>query len=377
MLEAKSAKSPSSSGSKLSKFDGTPLPDPTEYRQIVGALQYCTLTSPDISFSVNQLCQHMHAPTSTHWSAAKRVLRYLKSSVDHGLHYTKGPLHLFAYCDSDRAGDPDDRRSTSGFAVFLGRNLVSWSAKKQPIVSRSSTEAEYRALAITTAEMFWLRMLLKDIHVFLSTTPTIWCDNVSALALASNRIYHARTKHIEVDYHFVREKVLNQDVLLRFISTDDQVADVFTKGLGSARFVYLRLKLMVIPSPISLRGGVRDNPAAQRLLAVGDNTGSKLVAHHVHSAASRIPSFQISSPNHAIPPIMGFNQRATQGVSPPHYVTPQILEPAETINYIKEVPPQSSKSRALTYHSLPMSDLSTQQGCSLSRKFTSANVNIS
>jgi hypothetical protein len=377
MLEAKSAKSPSSSGSKLSKFDGTQLPDPTEYRQIVGALQYCTLTRPYISFSVNQLCQHMHAPTSTHWSASKRVLRYLKSSVDHGLHYTKGPLHLSAYCDSDWVGDPDDRRSTSGFAVFLGRNLVSWSAKKQPIVSRSSTEAEYRALAITTAEMFWLRMLLKDIHVFLSTTPTIWCDNVSALALASNRIYHTRTKHIEVDYHFVREKVLNQDVLLRFISTDDQVADVFTKGLGSARFVYLRLKLMVIPSPISLRGGVRDNPAAQRLLAVGDNTGSKLVAHHVHSAASRIPSFQISSPNHAIPPIMGFNQRATQGVSPPHYVTPQILEPAETINYIKEVPPQSSKSRALTYHSLPMSDLSTQQGCSLSRKFTSANVNIS
>jgi len=158
MLEAKPAKSPSPSGLKLSKFDGDLLPDPTAYQQIVGALQYCTLTRPDISFSVNQLCQHMHAPTSAHWSAAKRVLRYLKSSVDHGLHYTRGPLHLTAYCDSDWAGDPDDRRSTTGFAICLGRNLVSWSAKKQPIVSRSSTEAEYRALAITTAEMFWLRI---------------------------------------------------------------------------------------------------------------------------------------------------------------------------------------------------------------------------
>jgi len=154
------------------------LPNPTAYRQIVGALQYCTLTRPDISFS----------PTSAHWSAAKRVIRYLKSSVDHGLHYTRGPLHLTAYYDSDWAGNPDDRHSTTGFAIFLGCNLVSWSAKKQPIVSRSSTKAEYRALAITTAEMFWLRMLLNDICVTLTTALTIWCDNVSALALATNPV---------------------------------------------------------------------------------------------------------------------------------------------------------------------------------------------
>jgi hypothetical protein len=102
--------------------------------------------------------------------------------------------------------------------------------------------------------MFWLRMLLKDICVTLTTAPTIWCDNVSALALATNPVYHAHTKHIEVDYHFVREKVLNHDIILKFISTNDQVADIFTKGLGSARFLFLQLKFLVIPSPMSLRG---------------------------------------------------------------------------------------------------------------------------
>jgi hypothetical protein len=172
MLGAKPAASPCSSGSKLSKFDGTLLPDPTEYRQVVGALLYCTLSRPEIAFFVNQLCQHMHNPSSTHWSAAKRVLRYLKDTIDHDLLFTKGSLTLQAYCDSDWAGSPDDRRSTSGFGVFLGPCLVSWSAKKQAVVSRSSTEAEYRALALTTAELFWLRMLFKELGIRLPRAPS-------------------------------------------------------------------------------------------------------------------------------------------------------------------------------------------------------------
>ncbi len=129
--------------------------------------------------------------------------------------------------------------------------------KKQPVVSRSSTEAEYRSLAIATAEMFWLRMLFHDIQVPLLSTPIIWCDNISALALASNPIYHARTKHIEVDYHFVREKVLNRDISIKFISTHDQVADIFTKGLSTDRFLLLKSKLFVISSPLSLSGAVK------------------------------------------------------------------------------------------------------------------------
>jgi hypothetical protein len=159
--------------------------------------------------------------TTTHWAAAKRVLRYLKNTPDHGLLYTKGPLQLTAYCDSDWAGCPDDRRSTSGFAVFLGNSLVLWSAKKQAVVSCSSTEAEYRSLAITAAELYWLRMLFRDIQVPLPAAPVLWCDNISALALASNPMYHACTKHIEVDYHFVREKVVNRDLRVQFISSKD------------------------------------------------------------------------------------------------------------------------------------------------------------
>ena len=135
--------------------------------------------------------------------------------------------------------------------------MISWSAKSQAVVSRSNTEAEYRSLAITTAEVFWIRMLFQEIRIPLFTIPTIWCDNVSALALASNPIYHARTKHIEVDYHFVREKVLNRDIVLKFIFTHDQIADVFTKGLSSARFLFLKSKLLVLASPISLQGDVK------------------------------------------------------------------------------------------------------------------------
>jgi hypothetical protein len=243
MLGSKPARSPCSSSSKLSKYDGEPLIDPFEYRSVVGALQYCTLTRPDLSFAVNQLCQHLQSPTSTHWIAAKRVLLYLKHTADHGLLYSKGSLHLQAFCDSDWAGNPDDRRSTSGFGVFLGNCLISWSAKKQPVVSRSCTEAEYRSMAITTAELFWIRMLFQELQVPLPLAPVLWCDNVSALALASNPVFHAHTKYIEVDYHFIREKVINRDILVKFISTMDQLADIFTKGLSSARFALLKSKL--------------------------------------------------------------------------------------------------------------------------------------
>jgi hypothetical protein len=151
MIGAKPYASPCISGSQLSKFDGDPLSNPTPYCHIVGALQYCTLTRPAIAFTVNQLCQFLHVPTTTHMTAAKQVLCYLKGTLDHSLYYTKGSLQLNAFCDADWANALDDRRSTIGVGVFLGPCLISWTAKKYAVVSHSSTEAKYRSMAITIA----------------------------------------------------------------------------------------------------------------------------------------------------------------------------------------------------------------------------------
>ena len=146
-----------------------------------------------------------------------------------------------------------DRHSIIGIVVFLGNSPMARFAKKQCSVPRSSTEAVYRALASIAAELYWIRMLLRDFFILLPQPPLLWCDNVSALAITSNPVYHAQTKYIEVDYHFVHEKVLRRDLLVKFISTYDQLSNLFTKGLPSPRFHWLTSKLMW-KFPIRLRG---------------------------------------------------------------------------------------------------------------------------
>jgi transposase InsO family protein len=262
MLNCTPCKTPCVPHVRLSATEGQPLTDIHAYRSLVGALHYLTFTRPDLSFAVHQVCQFMNTPTDIHLTAAKRILRYLRGTLDHGLHYTPGPISISAFSDADWAGDPNDRRSTSGLLFFLGNNPITWSAKKQLTVSRSSTEAEYRALASASAELCWLRTLLKDLGLYLHDPPILWCDNISALAIASNPVFHARTKHIEVDFHFIRERVLHKDLQVKFVSTNDQLADIFTKGLPSSRFRDLQSKLLVPVDTIRLRG---DDEVSKRL----------------------------------------------------------------------------------------------------------------
>ena len=229
---------------RLTPLDGTPLSDPTLYRQLVGSLIYLTVTRPDISYAVHLVSQFMAAPRTTHYSAVLRILRYVKGTLLHGLHFSaKSSLVLSGYSDADWAGDPTDRRSTTGYCFFLGDSLVSWRSKKQTVVSRSSTESEYRALADATSELLWLRWLLSDLGVSQPTSTVLHCDNRSAIQIAHNDVFHERTKHIEIDCHFIRHHVSQGTVDLLSVSSADQTADIFTKSHLPGRFLDLLCKL--------------------------------------------------------------------------------------------------------------------------------------
>lgn len=196
----------------------------------------------------------MQSPTTSHWAAVKRILQYLKGTLSHGI--TLKPVSSFAlhaYSDADWVGSLDDRKSTTGFCIYFGSNIP-WGAKKQPTVARSSTEAKYKSLAVTSSELIWLQYLLTELHVTLSSPPILWCDNIGATYLASNPMFHARTKHVEIDYHFVRERVANKLLQIRFISSKDQITDIFTKPFGSPRFIHLTSKLIVSPACKGAKG---------------------------------------------------------------------------------------------------------------------------
>jgi hypothetical protein len=173
----------------------------------------------------------MHTLREPHLTALNRILRYLRGSLDYDLLLRPSPMsELIVYTDVDWVGCPDTRRSTSGYVVFLGANLVSWTAKRQPVVSRSSAEAEYRVVANGMAEASWLRQLLQELHNPLQHATLVYCDNVSAVYLSTNPVQHQRTKQVEIDLHLVRERVAAGDIRVLSIPTTLQFADIFTKG---------------------------------------------------------------------------------------------------------------------------------------------------
>ena len=246
MTNCKPCSTPVDTPTKLSAAEGAPVADPTAYRSLAEVLRYLTFTRLDLTYAVQQICLHMHDPRESHLAALKRLLRYVRGTVDLGLGlHRSSSAELVVYTDADWAGCPDTRRSTSGYAVFLGGNLVSWSSKRQPVVSRSSAEAEYRAVVNGVAEAAWLRQLLGELRSLLTKTTLVYCDNVSAVYLSTNPVQHQRTKHVEIDLHFVRDRVAIDDVQVIHVPTTSQLADIFTKGLPSSTFSEFRSSLNV------------------------------------------------------------------------------------------------------------------------------------
>ncbi|RDX93243.1 hypothetical protein CR513_24525, partial [Mucuna pruriens] len=233
-------------GNNPNLFEDFKKEDRTLFKSIVGSLRYLTSTRPDIMYVVDVVFRFMEAPTSTHMKATKRILCYLKSTLDFGLFYSSSnEFKLVEFCDSDFAGDVDDRKSTTGFVFFMGGCAFTWNSKKQAIVTLSTCEAEYVAATSCTCQAIWLRRLLKEFNMNQEESTKIHIDNKSAQILAKNPVFHERSKHIDTRYHFIRECIVKKEVELVHVKTQDQVADIFTKPLKFEDFRRLRARLGV------------------------------------------------------------------------------------------------------------------------------------
>lgn len=258
MQGCKAAPTPLSENIKVQAEDGSGEADSKSYRSLVGKLMYLTHTRPDIVFAVNLLTRYMHKPSKNHYSLAKRVLRYLSGTLNHGIWYKRlDSIKLEEFTDSDWGGCVEDRKSTSGVVFNIGSGAISWMTKKQDITALSSTEAEYVALCAGLCQGIWLKRLLFDCGFVQSDPFVVWCDNKSCITIAKNPTQHGRTKHIDVKFHFIRDQVSQGVLELKYCSTDNQLADVFTKPLSVKKHVYMR-ELLGVCDPQS-RGGIVGN----------------------------------------------------------------------------------------------------------------------
>ncbi|XP_059590835.1 retrovirus-related Pol polyprotein from transposon RE1 isoform X1 [Vitis vinifera] len=244
MLGCKPIETPMDSQKKLGiEKESTPV-DRGRYQRLVGRLIYLSHTRPDIGFAVSAVSQFMHSPTEEHMEAVYRILRYLKMTPGKGLFFRKTENRdTEVYSDADWAGNIIDRRSTSGYCSFVWGNLVTWRSKKQSVVARSSAEAEYRALAQGICEGIWIKRVLSELGQTSSSPILMMCDNQAAISIAKNPVHHDRTKHVEIDRHFITEKVTSETVKLNYVPTKHQTADILIKALPRPNFEDLTCKL--------------------------------------------------------------------------------------------------------------------------------------
>ena len=230
----------------LKRKEDEPKCEQDVYRKAVGSLQYLCNTRPDICQAVGVVSRFCGDPSEDHWGAVKRILRYVKGTIDFGIQFKHGNnLRLLGYADADWAGDLQDRKSTSGYVFFLNGAPVSYCSKKQLSVALSTAEAEYMAASLAAQETMWLRCLLQEMGVEQEGATTLLQDNQGAIAIAKNPELHSRTKHIDIRYHFIRECVESKVIKEEYCATQDMVADILTKPLGGQVFSRLRSKLCV------------------------------------------------------------------------------------------------------------------------------------
>lgn len=234
----------------------SPAADQVPYAEILGKLMYCAVrTRPDLAYAMSVLSKHTKDPRTAHWTALKRVLRYLKASPNQGLLYKKsGTLQLTCYADADHAGDQSNRRSTSGILVFINSAPVCYRAQQQSVASLSTAEAEYIAAASCVQELIWAKDFLRELEVIMDDNALLRCDNQSAIKLIKNPELHQRTKHIDIRYHFIRERYQDGYFNVEYVPTEEQLADLFTKSLTGQRHRSLSEGIGCVSGPTSERG---------------------------------------------------------------------------------------------------------------------------
>ncbi|XP_068318542.1 uncharacterized mitochondrial protein AtMg00810-like [Pyrus communis] len=211
--------------------------DKCRYQRLVGRLIYLAHTRPDIAYIVSVVSQFMHSSIVDHMVAVMRILTYVKLAPGKGILYKNfGYLRIEGFTDADWAANVTDRRSIFGYFTFVGGNLVTWRSKKQNVVSRSSAEAEFRGMAHGICEVLWLHKLLGCLGFKAKEATSLYCDNKSAWGIAKNPVQHDRTKHVEVDRHFIKEKLEKKIVSIPFVNSEEQLTDILTHAMCGSSF---------------------------------------------------------------------------------------------------------------------------------------------